>query len=81
MPGMGKLQPYRLLWNLIVIHTIPNFMCQTTMFHVSVSWDKSSSQVVILSRNYFDTSFTFIKDVWDRQSCAGQKEDFFLVTL
>ena len=37
MPIMGKLQPYRLLWNLIVIHAIPNFMYQTTMFHVSVS--------------------------------------------
>jgi len=63
MPIMGKLQPYRLLWNLIVIHTIPNFMCQTIVFHFSVSSDKSSSQVVILRRNYFDRSFTFIEDI------------------
>jgi len=51
---MGKLQPCRLLWNLIVIRTIPNFMCQTTMFYISVSSDKTSSWVVIPSRNYFD---------------------------
>lgn len=33
---IGKLQPHRLLWNWIVIHTILDLMCLTTMIDLRV---------------------------------------------